>query len=170
MNDEIFLPVVGYEGLYKVSNFGNVISEKSGKKRSLQLAYGLRNKYYGVMLSNNKTKRNQLVHRMVAMAFIPNPENKPQVNHIDGVTTNNHVENLEWVSHQENVDHAVKMGIAPWNKGKRIDKSRICVGCAKEFQYKEKDQQFCSNSCARVYQHKVGRCSCHSQLKTFGGK
>lgn len=62
------------------------------------------------------------------------------------------------------------IGRRAWSKGKRIDKSRICVGCATEFLYKKKDQQFCSNSCARVYQHKVGRCSCHSQRKTFGGK
>lgn len=66
--------------------------------------------------------------------------------------------------------HTLAIGRTAWNKGKRIDKSRTCGTCAKVFQYKDKDQQFCSNSCAGVYKHKVGKCKCHSQRNTFGGK
>ena len=73
----------------------------------------------------------QFVHRLVANAYVPNPENKPQVNHIDGNKLNNHADNLEWVTNQENRDHAVANGMhlkgemCPWTKLSRDDVSYI---------------------------------------------
>ena len=67
-------------------------------------------RYPNVGIGYNGETKTILVHRLVAQAFIPNPENKPNVNHIDGDTHNNHVSNLEWVTQSENVNHAIKIG------------------------------------------------------------
>lgn len=67
--------------------------------------------YLHVDLHNRDKRITRKVHRLVALAFIPNPENKPQVNHIDGDKTNNHVSNLEWVTGPENHQHKMKMGL-----------------------------------------------------------
>jgi len=64
-----------------------------------------------VYLRKNGKSHVLTVHRLVATAFIPNPDNKPQVNHIDGNKTNNYVDNLEWCTNSENMDHAIRMGL-----------------------------------------------------------
>lgn len=95
---ETFLSVPGYEGLYEVSNLGNVKSLRSGKllKQSSNKGY----KY--VSLTKEGKSRGFGVHRLVALTFIPNPENLPEVNHKDETHDNNCVENLEWISKKGN--------------------------------------------------------------------
>lgn len=88
---------------YWVSSEGEVYGFKGELKPQ---NVGVRRNYKRVMLRTKDGKYKQVyVHRLVALAFIPNPENKPQVNHIDVDPSNNHVSNLEWVTNQENMDH-----------------------------------------------------------------
>lgn len=103
--------VPGYEGLYMVSSLGNVMSQRSGKGSSpmsiLKPSIG-NSGYLQVVLRGNGKSKNVMIHRMVAVAFIPNYDHKEQVNHIDGDKTNNCVQNLEWVSRSENMLHAYR--------------------------------------------------------------
>ncbi len=91
---------------YFVSEDGNIF--RNGKKRKTQ-----KNKkgYYQIALSNNGVRINISIHRVVAICFIPNTDNKPQVNHIDGNKLNNHYCNLEWVNNSENQIHAFNNGL-----------------------------------------------------------
>lgn len=95
---------------YSVSDTGLV---RNDKNNMLLRSYktGKRRNYETVGLYINGNKKNFKVHRLVAEAFIDNPENKPQVNHIDGNTSNNNVNNLEWVTNSENQLHAWKNGL-----------------------------------------------------------
>lgn len=106
---EIWKDIDGYDGRYQVSNLGNVritSYRNTGMKRLMKIS--LTNcGYCKVELYRDKKGKMQYVHRLVAMAFIPNPHNKPQVNHIDGNKTNNSVSNLEWASASDNQLHSI---------------------------------------------------------------
>ena len=135
---ELWKDVPGYEGLYQISNFGNVKSleridnsnhfheEKILKQKIF------RNGYWYVNLSKDGKHHNYHVHRIVAKLFVKNSLNKPQVNHIDGDKTNNNVNNLEWVTMSENIRHGYKTGLISTkgekngqHKLKRDDVNRI---------------------------------------------
>jgi hypothetical protein len=110
---EVWLPVKGYEGIYEVSNLGRV---KSLKRKKILIDIILKpnvNKYgyKYIVLSKNKDKKTFAIHRLVALCFIDNDKNKPCVNHINGVKTNNFVHNLEWCTYSENINHALKIGL-----------------------------------------------------------
>ena len=120
---EIWKDIKGYEGLYQVSNKGRVKSFHR-KKIKLLKRHDFRN-YYAVRLYKDGIIENFLVHRLVAEFFIPNPQNKPQVNHKDGNKLNNCVENLEWVTIQENLLHAVKIGLHKMPSGLKSACSKL---------------------------------------------
>ena len=102
---EVFLDIPNYEGLYQVSNFGNVKNIRTGKLlKPFKNTYG----YLYLNLSKNGTKRKVRVHRLVAQSFIPNPQNLPQVNHKDEIRTNNSVDNLEWCDAQYNNNYGTR--------------------------------------------------------------
>ena len=108
--EEIWKDIKGFEGYYKISNLGNVLSVRSNKIRKLCL--GSR-EYYCCELCVGGKRFNEMVHNLVAEAFVGNPYGKPFVNHINGVKTDNTYTNLEWVTQSENVKHAYKTGLAP---------------------------------------------------------
>lgn len=108
MKKEYWKPVVGYEGLYEVSNWGRVKSLKFGKERILKPCtnrYG----YLFVKLCKDGKVKPFTVHRLVAEAFLPNPDNLPQVNHKDENKQNNIVSNLEWCSAQYNNTYGTRI-------------------------------------------------------------
>jgi hypothetical protein len=102
---EIWKKIEGF-GNYSVSSEGRVKNDKI----FLKLSYNKRG-YSQVVLWNENKNKIQTIHRLVAQAFIPNPDNKPEVNHIDYNKTNNHVSNLEWATKKENEDHALQNGL-----------------------------------------------------------
>lgn len=106
---EIWRPVKGYEGLYEVSNFGRVraLHYKGSKNLNIKIMKQklTRFGYYEVALNKNKTPKTFKVHRLVAEAFIPNPNNYPIINHKDECKTNNKVENLEWCTYKHNTNY-----------------------------------------------------------------
>ena len=104
--------VSGYEGLYEVSSDGAVRSIPRLGSHGKELKQNkTRHGYLDVCLSKNNKKKRFKVHRLVALAFIANDLNKPEVNHKNGVKTDNRVCNLEWVTRSENERHAFKNGL-----------------------------------------------------------
>ena len=103
MNEE-WRPVPGYEGIYEVSDLGNVRSKRYGTLKPIPLPNG----YLRVHLCNKGSKRIKTVHRIVALAFLPNPNNYPCINHKDENRANNNVDNLEWCTYKHNNDYGTR--------------------------------------------------------------
>jgi hypothetical protein len=115
--------VKGYEGLYAVTTLGRVWSYR---RKIWIKPWPTRCGYYLVRLCNKGLEENPSLHRLVAMAFIPNPENKSQVNHINGVKDDCKVSNLEWMTARENMQHSADMGFNKCNKLSYHEKELIC--------------------------------------------
>lgn len=115
MSEEVWRPIAGYDGFYEVSNLGRVrsvtrcvVDARCTRviKGKLINPWDNSRGYLIVALSRDGKVIKHQIHRLVGLAFIPNPLNKPQINHVDGNPRNNRVTNLEWVTNGENTQHA----------------------------------------------------------------
>lgn len=135
MNEE-WKNIEGFEERYQISNLGRIkslprkLNSRYGKNRTLNEKILALNKdknthYVSITLSYNNKRITKSIHRLVAQTFIPNPENKCCVNHIDGNPSNNVLNNLEWVTMKENSQHAyskqLKRQKTSWNRKEIID-------------------------------------------------
>jgi len=112
---EKFKKIKDWEGSYEISNYGNIkCLNYLHHKEKTHITKGIlcNNGYLKYELKANGRKKVFLIHRLVAIHFIPNPKNKPCVNHKDGNKQNNCVENLEWCTYKENSNHALKNGLS----------------------------------------------------------
>ncbi len=100
----------GYEDLYEISSEGEVISLRFNKRKTMKVGI-MSSGYKMVNLKKDKKQRSWSIHRLLALHFIPNPNNYPQVNHKDGNKLNNSLENLEWCTRNENVQHMYDTGL-----------------------------------------------------------
>lgn len=131
---ETWKDVVGYEGYYQISNLGTlkslnrIVKHKKGTlsvRERIISPYISTFGYPSVRMTKGNITKNFKIHRLIAEMFIPNPENKPQVNHINGVKTDNRIENLEWVTHSENLNHALEKSLRIMPSGTNVYNSKL---------------------------------------------
>lgn len=130
---EIWKDIEGYNGIYQISSLGRVksiervVHDSIGRTRILKEKYIkpiVSGEYYSINIRINNEYKPISIHRALATAFIPNPGEKPEVNHIDGNKFNNSLDNLEWVTYSENISHAYKNGLRKGNNAKDLWKHR----------------------------------------------
>lgn len=129
LND--FVDILGYEGYYKINIDGEIYSCKSKRIIKSHLS---KKGYLSIQLFKEGNQKCFRIHRLLATTFIPNPENKPQVNHINGIKTDNRLENLEWATAKENTIHSWSLGLS---KSKEGHMKKMCNGNKKKCYIKD---------------------------------
>jgi hypothetical protein len=149
---------------YYCDKLGNIFSKKKKLKQSK------RNGYLCISLCNKGFCKTINVHRIIAETFIPNIENKKQVNHINGIKTDNRVDNLEWVTQSENAIHAIKIGLFTPPKKNRLDLSK------EVYQYDLKDNFIAkfpsvneASRITKIYQRHISSCAKGGEYRISGG-
>ena len=126
LENEIWKDIPHYEGLYLVSNYGRVFSLR--KKKVMANCMNNDGYYQLTLWNKNSKKRTERVNRLVALAFVPNPNKYPEVNHLNGVRTDNRAENLEWCTHSENNHYKTVL-----NTTYKTSKPIICIETGEKF-------------------------------------
>lgn len=130
MIKEIWKPIKGYEGLYEISSLGRVksleryVANNGGKYLIKERILKPTKNQYGylyVVISKNNINKHKLIHRLVAETFISNKHSKRTINHINGIKTDNTLENLEWCTHKENIQKAWENGLYKISEKQRIN-------------------------------------------------
>lgn len=151
---EIWRDIKGYEGLYQVSNLGNVksLTYKNTKQIRNRRPYKNKNGYLRVELSKNGKKKKVSIHRLVAQAFILNTDNKPEVNHKNGIKADNRADNLEWVEPKENIRHAIISGLTQ-QRGQDSPNAKLTNEQARKIreEYIPRDRKYSAYALARKY-------------------
>ena len=161
--NEIWKPIKGYEGLYEVSNLGRIKSlvNNKGQYREKILKPRYTYGYLKVILCKNGIKKNYRVHRLVAEAFLPNPDNLPLINHKDEQKDNNIVTNLEWCNYSYNNSYGTRTKRAAENNHKKLLQFTLDGNFVKEWQspveaekegYRRSNISYCCNG--RIKQYK----------------
>lgn len=170
---EVWRDIQDYKGHYQVSNLGRVkslarrIMRKSGRPQNIKeriLGPAESHKGYRLAsLSCKGTQKSFRVHRLVLEAFVPNPENKPQCNHKNGIKTDNRAENLEWCIQSENIKHAFRTGLIQIREIQHNSKEILCVETGKIY--------YSAMEAARQSGINRGNLSacCRGERKTAGG-
>ena len=165
MKKEYWKPVVGYEGLYEVSNWGRVKSlPRNGTVKYARILklYTDKDGYLYVVLSKNNKQKLFKIHRLVAEAFIPNPNNLPMINHKDENKQNNNVENLEWCSAKYNSNY----GTAIERRSKKRSKPILQFTLDGEFVREWESTMECERN---GYNHGAVVSCCQGKRKTHKG-
>lgn len=179
---EIWKEIKGFEKLYEVSTFGRIkrlpkkvhnngLKNKNKyfiSKEKIIKTSNISKGYKGVTLTKDKKRYPKKVHRLVAEAFIPNPENKSQVNHKDGNKANNKIDNLEWCTNKENVIHAYKLGLNSILKLTEAKKKPIILINDKNNKIKEYNSIKEAAQELNLYNSNISKV-CNGKLKHTGG-
>lgn len=181
MNQEIWKDIEGFEGYYKVSNQGRIlalernVSDRQRRKEKIRPTTIQKDGYAKIILYREFTYKAFMTHRLVAKAFVSNPENKPHVNHKNSIRDDNRAENLEWVTSSENSIHSFKYGnrkpYAHWKgmKGKNcpLSKPVIQMTMDKEYITEFAGQQEAQRETG-IHQATISQC-CRGVKKNAGG-
>lgn len=146
--NEIWKDVIGYEDYFQISNLGRLFSKRRNKILKCRVT---KSGYEEIHTYVNKKSVFFKIHRLVAIAFIDNPENKPEVNHIDCDKLNNKVDNLEWVTGSENVIHAYENNLINLPTGEEHPKAVLNWELVREIRKIYKTVDISTNALARKY-------------------
>lgn len=166
--EEIWKDIIGYEGLYQVSNLGRVKSLSNNFSRKEKILKNHKNSggYLRVVLNKNRKAKRYYIHRLVSEYFIDNPNNLPQIDHINTDRTDNRVENLRWVTHKENMNNPLTI-----DKINKINKksSKPIIQFSKDGEFIRKwDSAMDAQRELGIKQGGISEC-CKEKRKTAGG-